>query len=120
MSRSPAKLDVPKKRKEPEPSSDSPPTESAANDKPRQPPTAPRPMPREETLLLAGCLAHEYLTRGTLFGESLKPESGSDLDPGPAKPESPAHAEASIPKADADTPQASSTPPSSPAGSGCE
>ncbi|CAL9146367.1 unnamed protein product [Musa hybrid cultivar] len=118
MSRSPAKLDVPKKRKEPEPSSDSPPTESAANDKPRPPPTAPRPMPRDATLLLAGCLAHEYLTRGTLFGESLKPESGSD--PGPAKPESPAHAEASIPKADADTPQASSTPPSSPAGSGCE
>ncbi|CAL9108882.1 unnamed protein product, partial [Musa textilis] len=114
MSRPPAKLDEPKKRKEPEPSSDSPPAQSAANDKPSQPPTAPPPMPREETLLLAGRLAHEYLTRRTLFGEKLKPESGSD--PAPAKPESPAHAEASIPKAEADTSHASSTPPSSPAG----
>ncbi|RRT61212.1 hypothetical protein BHE74_00011049 [Ensete ventricosum] len=115
MSRPPAKLDVPTKRKEPEPSSDSSPTQSPANDKPPMP---PRPMSLEETLFHAGRLAHEYLTRGTLDGRPWPPENGSD--PGAAMPETPARAEASIPTPDADTPQASSTPPSSPDGSGCE
>ncbi|CAL9204584.1 uncharacterized protein LOC103975776 [Musa acuminata AAA Group] len=61
-----------RKRKDREPS-DSPRARSPAGPDPVQPALA------RDNRLLAGCLAHEFLTKGTLFGKRWEP-NGSEPD----------------------------------------
>ncbi|CAL9079994.1 unnamed protein product [Musa textilis] len=61
-----------RKRKDREPS-DSPRARSPSG------PDPGRPAPARDNRVLAGCLAHEFLTKGTLFGKRWEP-NGSEPD----------------------------------------
>ncbi|URD83501.1 Zinc finger, ZZ type [Musa troglodytarum] len=82
------------KRKDREPS-DPTGTQSQTKAEPRLPEeaAAARPTPVEDNRLLAGLLAQEFLTRGTLFGKRWRGGKGSDparppggTEEGPARP----------------------------------
>ncbi|XP_065029191.1 uncharacterized protein LOC135652283 [Musa acuminata AAA Group] len=91
------------KRKDREPS-DSTRTQSLSKPEPHLPDaaTAARPTPVGDNRLLAGLLAQEFLTRGTLFGKRWGGGTGSDparppggTEEGPARPDRLGYAEVS-------------------------
>ncbi|KAJ8499595.1 hypothetical protein OPV22_010147 [Ensete ventricosum] len=81
-------LGVSRKRKDRESPPDLPRAHPASKAEPGKEPTSARwPTSKEGNLLLAGYLANEFLTKGTLFGKKLGP---GRADPGkrPLEPDS--------------------------------